>query len=199
MTDAAYYSIEDRNRDHEQLARDPTRGVVVRLTRDEVWQAAAIGIRRQSDNLFARAVRQTSAGYDASRSWQNHVEGALAERAVAKYCGEPWDGAIGRYRADDVAGLQVRYRGRLHYDMVIKPHDRDDRPFLLVLGSAPSYWIVGWIMGVDGKRPEWWRDPTGRVEPRYYVPQDALNDLGALPGYEHRWQIVLDWRAKRSR
>lgn len=193
-----YYPVEELNADQQRLVTyPPARGVVVKLKHAEVLEAAHVGVQRQTDNIF-RKIAHKSAGFDASILWQNHIEGALGERVVAKYTGEPWDGAPGNYKADDVAQLQVRLRSRLHYDLVIKPHDREDRPFLLVLGSAPIYWIVGWIMGGEGKQQRWWRDPTNRIEPRFYVPQSELHDLATLPGYEHRWQIVLDWRAKRA-
>jgi hypothetical protein len=152
--------------------------VDVTLTWSELTTAAFIAIRRQIQNLANG--RPDRFGAPVEDGWTLHIEGAAGEMAVAKAAGRYWCGSLNDLKADDVGLLQVRTRSRHSYELILHPGDPDDRAFVLVTGRAPAFRIHGWIMGVDGKREEWWADPSGKNRPAYFVPTDSLRDLDEL-------------------
>lgn len=150
---------------------------VVALTDAEAEFAALVAFRRQIENL--RRGRRNAHGAEVSRGWDYHVRGALGEAVVASWAGVPWSGNLGDLSADDVGSLQVRTRARITDDLMIQPNDKADRRYLLVV-PAPgvlTYRIVGWIMGRDGRDPQFWGDPYGTGRPAYWVPQAALRPM----------------------
>jgi hypothetical protein len=151
--------------------------VIVTLTPSEIFQGAMVGVMRQTANIRDR--RRNAHGLETQRlDWQYHIEGALGELAFAKFIGAFWSGSMGDLRADDVQTWQVRTRS-LHYgQLILHPHDPDDRRFVLVRGVVPAFTIVGWILGADGKRPEFWADPAGG-RPAFFVPETALHRFAA--------------------
>lgn len=144
----------------------------VNLAGHEIMLAAVAGAMRQIENI--KRNREPAYGAGVSNDWQLHIEGVLGEYALAKYLGVRWDGK-GKLRAPDVGEVDCRTRSRAGYDMIIHPEDPDDRVFWLVLGNNGHYRVAGWILGRDGKRQEWWKDPTGKGRHAYFVPQSALN------------------------
>jgi len=149
----------------------------ITLTSAEVFHGAVTGVMRQVSNL--RDGRQDRHGIAREQGWQAHIEGALGELVVARYTNRFWSGNLGKLRADDVGDLQVRTRSRHDYELILHPTDPDDRAFVLVTGTAPTYRLIGWIRGREGKRQEWWKDPAGG-RAAYFVPQRALRPMVAL-------------------
>lgn len=149
----------------------------VSLTPAEMMQAALVGVMRQVSNL--RDGRKDAHGFDGD-GWSVHVEGAAGELAVAKALDKFWSGNQGNLKADDVGTLQVRTRSRPGYELVVHDRDPDERPFVLARGRAPHFEIVGWLMGREAKRPEFWKDPAGG-RPAYFVPDAALRPIEELP------------------
>ncbi len=143
------------------------------LTSSEILQAALVGVMRQTANI--RDGRSNAHGLPDGRDWQVHIEGALGECAFAKFMGLFWSGALGQLKADDVGLWQVRTNARTNGDLIIHERDANDRKFALVRGTAPHYDVVGWIFGKDGKRQEFWKDPTRKGRPAFFVPETALN------------------------
>lgn len=152
--------------------------ISVTLTWHEVRMAAEIGLIRQIQNLSNG--RKDRFGCSPDEGWGPHIEGACGEMAVAKAFGIFWSGALGNLKADDVGKLQVRTRSKSHYELILHPDDYDDRPFVHVTGLAPEFVIVGWIIGRDGKRTEFWGDPAGG-RPAFFVPVKVLRPLTELP------------------
>lgn len=148
--------------------------LAITLTTSELEIAAAIGCRRQVQNLSAR--RTDRNGAEPGKGWQYHIEGAAGEMAVAKWAGRYWNGNIGNLAADDVGRLQVRTASGHGYSLLIYPTDADDKAFILVTGLAPAFVLRGWIWGREGKRQEWWSDPVGG-RPAFFVPQAALRPV----------------------
>ena len=158
---------------------------VVTLTWYEVRLGATVGLERR--------VRAMQAGYpdrnfqtDSNR-WNDHVEGALAEMAVAKQLGQFWNGSIDTYRdGGDVGAYQVRSSPSIH-DMVVRDRDKDEEIFVKVFGRAPTFTIYGWITGAEAKRDEWRGDRGNGGPPAFWVPRDRLHPLSELPrGGGHR-------------
>lgn len=146
----------------------------VTLDKNEILQAALVGVIRQVENLGKDRKPYYGAGSD--NDWQLHVEGALGEMAFAKFVGEFWSGAHS-FRADDVGPWRIRTRSKEFYELIVHKEDPDDKRFVLVTGKNGHYTIHGWIWGSEAKKEEWWKDPAGN-RPAYFVPQSALVDIG---------------------
>ena len=145
----------------------------IALTPWEIVLAAQAGIMRQVENCKLNRQHKYGANASEASDWQWHIEGALGEFALAKALQLHWNGK-GRLRALDVGGvLDVRTATRPDSHLILHPDDPDDREFWLLTGRNGQYVVRGWIMGRDGKRQEFWRDPVGG-RPAFFVPQGAL-------------------------
>lgn len=149
----------------------------VDLTHEELLVAGIVGVMRQADAL--KRQRPSAHGYDEKDPWTKHVEGAAAEMAVAKVTNRYWSplkaGALYGGPVDVGRMIQVRQTKRGDGCLLLHRSDADDHVFVLVIGSPPSFDVVGWIKAKDGKRPEFWRTFTGR--PAFFVPQEALRPV----------------------
>jgi hypothetical protein len=143
----------------------------VTLTPAEMLLGAIAGVMRQVQNLGDN--RKPAHGAGDRNDWQLHVEGALGEQALAKALGLYWSGK-GGLRAPDVGRFEVRTRSEHWHELPLHPEDSDDRRFWLVTGRNGQYRVRGWILGAEGKRDDWWRDPSGEGRPAYWVPQGEL-------------------------
>lgn len=151
--------------------------ITITLDEQEFQQAALSGVLREASARRRRAANCHGASVEAD-PWHMHINGSLAELAVAKYLNCYWRG-LGIYGTHgDLAGVEVRWRGQATYDLVLYPRDEDRVPYVLVTGDAPTLTLRGWILGVHGKRPEYWRAPGGRWA--YFVPQSALCEMANL-------------------
>lgn len=152
--------------------------MIVLLEWYEVFLAAEVGIQRQIAAL--RAHRPDRFGYDGL-GWTEHIEGATGEMVVAKALDIYWSGSVDTFRgASDIAGrIEVKTRSRDEYELLVRPDDPDDSAFVLVVGRAPRYRIVGWLYGREAKRPEWLAGHGGRP-PAYFVPQAELHPFETL-------------------
>lgn len=102
-----------------------------------------------------------------------HVNGALAELAVARYLGEPppLDLEAFHDRADLPPDIEVRWAqagGRL----IIRPSDPPERRYVSVTGFCPVYRIHGWFTKEDCL--EEWIHNYGGNGPAWFVPRTAL-------------------------
>ena len=147
----------------------------ITLTWPEVQQAAIVGVLRQSSNLEGKLEHKYNA--DPDRGWDYHITGALGELAVAKSFGIFWSGSIDNFLAADVGHLQVRATPGDRNRLTLHPKDGDGQRWILVTGRPPQYTIHGWVFGHEGKRQEYWEDPTRKNRPCYFVPQHVLRDI----------------------
>ena len=155
--------------------------IAVTLNSYELAQAGTTGLLRN-----IAALKRGYKNKNETANWQNHVEGACGEVAVAKLLGKYWGGSINTFKEGgdlDATGWEVRTRSSHHYDLIIRKDDADDRVFILVTGNAPNYQVHGWILAADGKQPKWLKDYGGHGD-AYFVPKDALRRLGDLD--EHK-------------
>ena len=144
----------------------------------EVLMAAEVGIRRRVASMRRNNYGEwdyfNSANLDA---WHVDIEGAIAELAFARSINAYWDGSVNTGKAADVAGYQVRYTHHKNGSLVIRERDPDCDEYVLVIGRHPVYFIHGKIMGGDAKKPEFLRDPHGRNQPAWFVPQEKLIEV----------------------
>ncbi len=110
--------------------------------------------------------------------WEKDINGALAEMVLARWLDRYWEPLMPNGKVDHTNGdvgkvFQARSIDKLSNSLIL--HDRDDdmAAFYLIHCNAPRFTLLGWILGRDGKRQEWWQTRTGR--PCYFVPQSALN------------------------
>lgn len=162
---------------------ETTTYVTAQLAPREMVQGAFVGMMRQVSKIQKGSRGRYGIDNDEF-GWQAAIEGCLGEMVVAAYLNVYWAGAA--YDTPDVAGwLEVKTRRSHDFELTLHKQSRDDLPFVLVTGANGSYRIHGWIYGRDGKRPEYWKDPSGdsgkRKRPAFFVPQKALLPLEELP------------------
>lgn len=150
----------------------------VTLTFAEVFDGAVRGIRRYIQNIHEGM--PDNYGADPEQGWAYHINGCLGEMVVAKWRDKFYTGNIGNRKADDVSTYQVRTGSKHHYKLLIYKKDANEKQFILVTGLPPHYDIVGWAWGHEGKKEEYWTDPTGDDRPNYFVPQEVLHDMDEL-------------------
>lgn len=146
----------------------------VKLSGREMVQGALVGVIRQVENVGLG--RPDNRGCPPQTGWQAHVEGALAEMALAKHAGLFWAGAheIGKC---DILGYEVRATHHARGRLIVHESDADDSRFVLMTGLNGEYFVRGWILGRAAKREEWWEDPTGSGRAAFFVPQDHLQKV----------------------
>lgn len=159
--------------------------VTVRLSWFEILSAAHAGVSRNVSAL--RDNRQVENGRTDS-VWDRHILGAIGELAVAKALNRYWSPAVGRLDTEtgdiEAAGVHVKATTLPNGSLIVRPHDPDDLPYVLVVLELPFVRIVGWMLGADAKSGRYWRDvdrARGIHRAAHFVPQDDLNhDIQSL-------------------
>lgn len=137
-------------------------------------------------NKSQRAAKRRD-GLVKGSSLGRDLQGALAELAVSRALNLPWDGKWlpisvwddWKLEGNDVGKLEVRSTERANGRLILHPSDKDYSPYLLVTSEAhPTYKLVGWVYGKEGKLDQYWRDNVPR--PCYMVPQDNLQTISSL-------------------
>ena len=165
-------------------------GFFVKLTDDEMRMAAQRGIERHIDCL--RRGLTHLYGADHKDGWAMNIEGACGELVVAQIFGLYWCGNLGNFAASDVGPLEVRTCRNIN-DPVLSlwQKDKDEAPFLLVVGNNGEYELVGWTFPADWKRQEYWRDHYGKGRYAYCVLPKDLRPMGEL------FERAADWYRRR--
>lgn len=146
----------------------------------EVTRAAQVGLQRQVHAMAAG--KPDVFGYEGD-GWNIHIEGALGELAFAKATNRYWSGPVNTFKeGGDVGSIQVRTRSRDDYDLIVRPNDRDQDVFVLVLGKCPTYKVVGWLVGSSAKKERFLQKHGGRA-PAYFVPKEHLNGMNTLQAW----------------
>ena len=150
--------------------------VEVKLTGAEMLAGSLTGVMRQIKALLAGSADKH--GADLGKGWQYHIEGALGEMAAARALGMYWDHAVGNYKAADLGeDVQVRTRSEHWHDLIVRPDDDSEHTYVLVTGRAPSYSVVGYILGSKAQQPEWWKSVGTRDKESWFVPQGDLHPI----------------------
>src|SRR5262245_34183499 len=137
--------------------------------------AAHVGVLRQVNAL--KNGFQNAHGAQDDNNWQTHVEGACGECTAGKFLGLHWNGNIEKLGGPDVGPYGVRTRSEHWHDLILHRSDPDDRVFILVTGLNGNYVVRGWIFARDGKKPEYWSDPSKKNRWAFFVPQEVLQDM----------------------
>lgn len=143
----------------------------------EIVADATVGMMRHVKHAARNDKHKHGGAPDAP--WDADIESACAEDFVAKMLGLRWH--HGSDGATDVGPYQVRHTMLGDGRLILHPDDKDDEIFILVTGRAPTFEIVGWCKGGEGKQKDFWGDPTQMNRPAFFVPRSALHDIGQLP------------------
>jgi hypothetical protein len=144
----------------------------------EMQHAAWVGALRHIESTRQRL--SSKFGADENDGWTLNIEGAAGELAVAKALDRHWGMPLNTFRVGgDVGDLQVRTRSKHHYELLVRPHDRDEDIFILVTGRSPYFRVHGFMIGAQAKREQWLRAHAGRP-PAFFVPQTALTPITDL-------------------
>lgn len=108
-----------------------------------------------------------------------HVEGVLGETAYAKDINVYYTPTVNTFKKPDVNGRQVRCRSQHDWELIVRPDDPNDEPFVLVTMDwrEPDKFRVyhGEIWGREAKlHREWFEDHGDYGKPAYFVPQEFL-------------------------
>ena len=148
---------------------------IISLTDAEIFFAAQIGMMKQIEDVQRN--KKSNTGEKKAGAWQRHIEGALAECAMAKYLGIFWSKAS--WPSPDVGNVEVRSTPYSFGDLRIKPDDPDHTKFYLLTGLNGTYTIRGWIYAIEGKKPEYWKRMDKDREEQFWCPQANLHPLGS--------------------
>lgn len=151
---------------------------LIKLTRQEMRTAAYTGVER---NLSA-LVNKLPTSYGATErktEWQNHVVGAIAEYAVAKFLNVYWNPAVDinfQELIGDVQNYQVRATTWPQGCLLLHPKDKDEAPFILAVIESNIVTLKGWLYGYEGKA-------IGEIKEfgTYWVSQNKLHPMDRLP------------------
>lgn len=140
------------------------------------WYEAASSAREGVQRRIRSLAHGRNDRLKTSRSaWDNDIESACAERAVAKALGIYWpeSGELD-YDGDLLAGIHVRSTDYATGHLIVYPSDPDDGRFYLAVGCCPRWRIAGWLYGAEAKQPRWW-DARRLALPGFMVPQAELH------------------------
>jgi hypothetical protein len=130
------------------------RAMIINLSDEWKERARSVGRARYA---YARAAGIQQNGPN-DKGAEPDIKGAIAEASAAKYFGIPWKAHIGKLNEPDVGDYDVRARRvpGTGTDLPIKPHDIDDRPYILAhIFEDDSVDLRGWIYGREGKAGVW--------------------------------------------
>lgn len=175
---------------------------IVELEPWELLLAATEAGRRWSDHVTrGGGAHSDRGGLDVSIELE--LAGVCGELAVAKWTGRYWTG--GARGTGDVGGLEVRTRRAEPRDerphLLIQPYDernRNDSPFVLVVGQGRTYRVVGSTTPREARRlaelgGATIDDPGNRGRPCILVPQLAL-----VPVDPYRAAVVIPIAAEAA-
>ena len=152
----------------------------ISLTPMEMTCAANTGVIRRVTSIQNKLNSGIYYSKEANL-WQTDIEGACAELACAKALGIYWGAGVNTFKSADLGRkIQVRATAGRTNKLIIRDRDSDHDIFILVVGSAPNYDVVGWIYGAAGKDPRWLGDANNIGKPAYFIPQQSLNPIEEL-------------------
>jgi hypothetical protein len=159
----------------------------VTLTPDECEHAIRVGRARHAEHESAG---RRDAKVDARAGERVHIQGALAEKAVAVALKLDWDGEFKRldeweewrkHGGDVGGGLEVKATDRLAGSLLLQKHNESDNAFVLVLtlrSAYPTMFLVGWKFGEEIRQDIFWDRDMPR--PCWRVAQTSLRAVRSL-------------------
>lgn len=158
---------------HENGFHDRPASSVVTLNPAEVEVATVIGTYREK--VSGERGFHDDSHRPASASLEQNVDAAGAELAASKATGCRWNMTTGEDldEPDLWPHVEVRHSTRKNGGLIVRPKDKPDRLFVLVVGTLPTYRVIGWMQGENARRQE------HRWQEVWKVPQSRLTRFGA--------------------
>ena len=146
--------------------------MIIHLTPAEILQAGIVGLRRRVDSINKKSTDVVG----SSNGWENELEGALAEMAVAKALGSFFDPNVGKYGTADVGDYHVRQTKYHDGHLRIERHEKHGK-YLLVTGQMGEYNIRGWIDAEKARQERFLCVKHKGRPPAYWIPQSELESV----------------------
>ena len=143
----------------------------IQLTPREMAMGGFQGIFRRVQSLQGNFDPQNHP--PPEKGWDRDVEGCLGELALSKLTGNYWGGMSG-VGACDVRHMEVRTTPVPSGHLILRDGDKDDVPYVLMIGSNGSYRVAGWILGGEGKELGERRGTQDRPDPCWWISQSLL-------------------------
>lgn len=147
------------------------------LTNEESRICTWVGRKRNADaELYAR-----NPGLGPLPCVPRHILGAHGEFAASLILNCSWRPRIGEINAPDIGDwIEVRTTDLPHGSLIVKPKDKDDRPYVLCIADMDRlrFHAVGWLYGYEAKRFPLEQRSGG--DPARYVKQGPLSPLATL-------------------
>ena len=163
---------------------------IVKLTQRELMLGSIVGLQRQvecqaSSKNGNRSISEYQKRYGnpgVKGLWNNAIEGALGELALAKHLNVYHTG-IGGYNYVDVGEFyEVRTRPEVYQQLFVKKKDNPDKYYVLVQGAYGEYKIRGWICGKEVfSTPSWYHSNGGNTSEQFWVPLEKMHHINELP------------------
>lgn len=136
-----------------------------------------------------RATKNGQVGYDhggrSGRSirerWAQAIHGQMCEHAAAKVMDRYAIASVAGIHGDDPGGVAIRGTPWNDGSLIVNESEMPSKgrtTFVLVTGHWPQFNVVGWILGEDACRDEWWRE--NEKPPSWWVPQSELMEIETL-------------------
>jgi hypothetical protein len=166
---------------------------LIQLSEREMLVAASSGVQREVECLRGSGGGENAiSSYEKNNNqigpgglWNNHIEGAMGEFAVAKYLGLYPGGITDPDTTDVGEHYEVRTRPLKYQELFLKKDEKDekeDKYYILVQGSYGKYTICGWISAYEAfTHREWYHNNEGKTSHRYWVPHEFLYPILNLP------------------
>jgi hypothetical protein len=156
----------------------------VELSESAYRHAAYIGLQRHLDAVTNNRDAGPTKALAGPR-WQNHIEGALGENAVARHFGVYWSARIGKPGPGDIGRTEVKTRPHRGGDLIVQRHNPAEVPYILVWRvSHMVYDLVGWAWGYDIQKVPI-TDPmqakSGHSMPAHFFKARDLNPMDDFP------------------
>lgn len=124
---------------------------LITLTEDELVLGDKIGRQRNEEDIsYGLPVGGAFTAFD-SGGYEQNILGVCGEIAFAKFMKLPY--VAPAMKSADVGGYEVRTASKPTYNLIIRPRDKDERRFALVVRHERSiYRIVGWMTAGEAKK-----------------------------------------------
>lgn len=162
----------------------PDGKIEVLLTKPELRIARVVADGRE-EGAQAHGWKHTAHGEGIVNGYVSHYLGARGEMALAKALNIYWSGTVGQLGCRDVGPFQVRASDKFTSRLILHPNDCDAHVFFLVTGTSQEpatdlFVIHGWLNASEGKKDEYWCDPTKEDRWAYFVDQNILDKPRAI-------------------
>ena len=108
----------------------------IQLTSAEIALSATAGVFREC-HVIKGNLKDDDLG-PSNNCWQRHIDGAMAECALAKHLNKYWQGK-GQPGPGDVGPTEVRSADEHYKRLILHPKDNDDPGSYPVLNIDPTF------------------------------------------------------------